>query len=115
MANRVISPSRPASSEATAGKNPVSHIGKIYNVMAFKIADEIQKTISDFDEVIVWMYNIIGRPVNQPKAVVIQPISEKKIEIKMPIKKQVTEIVDKNLEKINEFCNDLISGKIDIV
>ncbi len=115
MANRVISPSRPASSEATAGKNPVSHIGKIYNVMAFKIADEIQKTISDFDEVIVWMYNIIGRPVNQPKAVVIQPISEKKTEINPPIKKHVTEIVDKNLGKINEFCNDLISGKIDIV
>ncbi len=115
MANRVISPSRPASSEATAGKNPVSHIGKIYNVMAFKIADEIQKTITDFDEVIVWMYNIIGRPVSQPKAVVIQPISEKKIEIDAVIKKQATEIVEKNLEKINEFCNNLISGKIDIV
>lgn len=115
MANRVISPSRPASSEATAGKNPVSHIGKIYNVMAFKIADKIQKTISDFDEVIVWMYNIIGRPVNEPKAIVIQPINEKKTEIDSIVKKQVTEIVEKNLEKINELCNDLISGKIDIV
>lgn len=51
MASRVISPSRPTGSEATAGKNPVSHIGKIYNALSFKIANEIHTKVSGLDEV----------------------------------------------------------------
>ncbi|MGC8936724.1 MAG: methionine adenosyltransferase, partial [Candidatus Methanomethylicaceae archaeon] len=39
--NGLITPSRPMSLEATAGKNPVSHIGKIYNVLAGIIANKV--------------------------------------------------------------------------
>ena len=38
-ANQVISSSRPAGAEAIAGKNPISHIGKIYNAMSFRLAE----------------------------------------------------------------------------
>jgi len=109
MASRVISPSRPAGAEATAGKNPVSHIGKIYNALSFKIANEIHQNISNLDEVCVWMYNVIGRPVNEPKAVIIQPTS--KGDISNTEKIQINEIVEKNLQNIQEFCNELTSGK----
>jgi S-adenosylmethionine synthetase len=114
MANRVISLTRPAGSEATAGKNPVSHIGKIYNALSFRIAEEIQKTIPEMDEVLVWMYNVIGKPVNDPRAVVVQPISNKDLDVSK-FEPTVKEIVDKNLEKMNEFCMDLALGKIEIV
>ena len=109
MASRVISPSRPAGAEATAGKNPVSHIGKIYNALSFKIANEIQTTVPGLDEVCVWMYNVIGRPVNEPKAVIVQPFS--KGDVSNVEKNQINEIVEKNLQNIQEFCNELISGK----
>ena len=114
MVNQVISPNRPAGAEATAGKNPVSHIGKIYNALSFKIAKEIHTQVSGLDEVFVWMYNVIGKPVNEPRAVIIQPITKKK-EIVDSGKKQINEIVEKNLEGITDFTNDLISGKIQIV
>ncbi len=114
MANRVISPSRPAGAEATAGKNPVSHIGKIYNALSFKLADEIQSAIPEMDEVFVWMYNIIGRPVKEPKAVVVQPILQNRAEIGANEKKQIEEIIVSNLENIDSFCNDLILGKVAI-
>lgn len=39
--NGVISLMRPTGSEAMYGKNAISHIGKIYNALAFKIADDI--------------------------------------------------------------------------
>ena len=42
--NRVcglISLNRPMSVEAAAGKNPVSHVGKIYNVLAHELAMRI--------------------------------------------------------------------------
>jgi S-adenosylmethionine synthetase len=113
MANRVISLTRPAGSEATAGKNPVSHIGKIYNALSFKLANDIQKTIPDFEEVLVWMYNIIGKPVNEPAAIVVQPISEKELDLSN-FEPTIKEIIDKNLNKMDEFCMQLASGKIQI-
>jgi S-adenosylmethionine synthetase len=109
MASRVISPSRPAGSEATAGKNPVSHIGKIYNALSFKIANEIHTKVSGLDEVCVWMYNVIGRPVNDPKAVIVQPTIIGQLQDAE--KNQINEIVENNLQNIHEFCNELISGK----
>ena len=109
MASRVISPSRPAGSEATAGKNPVSHIGKIYNALSFKIANEIHTKVSGLDEVCVWMYNVIGRPVNDPKAVIVQPTIVGQLHDAE--KNQINEIVENNLQNIHEFCTQLISGK----
>lgn len=114
MPNRVISPSRPAGAEASAGKNPVSHIGKIYNMLSFRIADEIHKNVSEVDEVFVWMYNVIGRPVNEPKAVIVQPIVEDEFK-KKESKEKIEEIVNKNLSNMKQFCDELISGKIQFV
>ncbi len=113
MANRVISPCRPAGAEATAGKNPVSHIGKIYNAMSFQLAKQIHNDIPDL-EVLVWIYNVIGKPVNEPRVIIVQPISENKLDISK-FKGQVNEIIEKNLNKMNEFCMDLALGKIEIV
>lgn len=113
MANRVISLTRPAGSEATAGKNPVSHIGKIYNALSFKLAEEIQKTVPDLEEVLVWMYNVIGKPVNEPKAIIIQPISDKELDV-AKFESAIKEIVEQNLNKMDEFCMQLASGKIEI-
>jgi len=113
MANRVISLTRPAGSEATAGKNPVSHIGKIYNALSFKLAEEIQKAVPDLEEVLVWMYNVIGKPVNEPKAIIIQPISDKELDL-AKFESVIKEIVEQNLNKMDEFCMQLASGKIEI-
>lgn len=111
-ANRVISPSRPAGAEAIAGKNPVSHIGKIYNALSFKMADEIHKSVSSIDEVIVWMYNVIGRPVSDPKAIVVEPITKQNKDLTESDKNQIQKIISENLANIDKFCMDLASEKI---
>ncbi|MDA8338059.1 MAG: methionine adenosyltransferase, partial [Nitrospiraceae bacterium] len=51
--NGLISLNRPMGTEAAAGKNPVSHVGKIYNVLAHKIAKEIYEKIEGIKEVYV--------------------------------------------------------------
>jgi S-adenosylmethionine synthetase len=43
----IISRLRPASAEAAAGKNPVAHVGKIYNVLAQVLAEDIHKKCKD--------------------------------------------------------------------
>lgn len=71
-ANGLISLMRPAGSEGYAGKNPLSHIGKVYTALCFEIAEDLQSMLDERDEVLVWMYNKIGRPVGEPSAVVVE-------------------------------------------
>jgi S-adenosylmethionine synthetase len=59
------------------------------------------------------MYNVIGRPINEPKAVIVQPFIERQLHDAE--KNQISEIVENNLQNIHEFCNELISGKYPIV
>ncbi len=113
-ANQVISPSRPAGAEAIAGKNPISHIGKIYNAMSFRLADQIHSEISSIDEVTVWMYNIIGRPVNDPQAIVIEPITKENQSISDEDKNNIQKIISENLANMDKFCMDLVFEKIPI-
>jgi S-adenosylmethionine synthetase len=74
--NGVIALLRPAGSEAAAGKNPVSHVGKIYNLLSFKIANDIVEKVDGVEEVYVWLLSQIGVPVNKPKLVSVQAVLE---------------------------------------
>ncbi len=72
-ANGLITPCRPMSLEASAGKNPVNHVGKIYNLLGSLIADEIVKEAGgDVKEVHVRILSQIGRPVDQPQVASLQ-------------------------------------------
>jgi len=65
--NGLITPYRPMSLEAAAGKNPVSHIGKIYNVVANIIADRVVKEIEEVEEAYCYIVSQIGKPINEPQ------------------------------------------------
>lgn len=73
--NRVsglITPSRSMSLEAAAGKNPVAHVGKIYNVLATELAKDLVSHISGIDEAQVQLLSAIGLPINRPQFVAIE-------------------------------------------
>ena len=65
----VVSLRRPASAEAAAGKNPVAHVGKIYNVMAQVLAEDIYKRVQGVREVTVSITSQIGKPISAPQIV----------------------------------------------
>lgn len=113
MVNGVIPLNRPTSSEAAAGKNPVAHSGKIYNVLTFRIADEIYKRVSGLKEVYVWLLSQIGRPINDPAIAAAQVVLEKGNSLST-IQKEIQEVINSELEKINKFCMDLAQGKISV-
>ncbi|MFP3307999.1 MAG: methionine adenosyltransferase, partial [Acidilobus sp.] len=64
--NGLITPMRPMSLEAAAGKNPVNHIGKIYNVVATELAQLIYTKVPNVREVYVRLLGQIGRPIDDP-------------------------------------------------
>jgi S-adenosylmethionine synthetase len=111
-ANGVISLNRPQASEAAAGKNPVSHVGKIYNLLSYRIADEIYTNVSGIKEVYVWLLSQIGRRIDHPKMAAAQMIMENgSVD---GVRKEVQEIIDKELDNINDFCMELAKGKISV-
>lgn len=60
--NGLISLNRPKCFEAAAGKNPVSHVGKIYNLLTHGIASEIYSRVQGVEEAYVWMPSKIDQP-----------------------------------------------------
>ncbi len=75
--NGLITPCRPMSMEAAAGKNPVNHVGKLYNVVANETARDIWKKVKGVKEVTVKVLSQIGVPITQPQSVSIQIIPAK--------------------------------------
>ncbi|MEW6570777.1 MAG: methionine adenosyltransferase, partial [Nitrospirota bacterium] len=70
--NGLISMNRPMGTEAAAGKNPVSHVGKIYNVLSHKIAREIYEKVGGIKEVYVLLLSRIGTPIDSPQVATAQ-------------------------------------------
>ncbi|MFH8132040.1 MAG: methionine adenosyltransferase [Candidatus Aenigmatarchaeota archaeon] len=108
--NGVIPLKRPTSSEAAAGKNPVSHVGKIYNVLAYKLAEEIYEKVPDLKEVYIWLVSKIGAPIDQPTMVATQVILKEKTHLKN-VYKEIEETINERLDSIDKFCMDLAKGK----
>jgi S-adenosylmethionine synthetase len=65
--NGLISFCRPGGSEAACGKNPVGHPGKIYSVLADRLAGRLVGGVPGLEEVTLWLLSEIGRPVDQPR------------------------------------------------
>jgi len=104
-ANGLITPNRQMSLEATAGKNPRSHVGKIYNLIARQIAEKIYQETGEIDEVYVRVLSQIGRPITKPLVISIQYVSTGDVNEKAfaneaaeIAKDQITKIMD--LEKL---------------
>lgn len=108
--NGVISVNRPIGTEASAGKNPVSHVGKIYNVLAHKIAQEIYEASEGIKEVYVMLLSRIGTPIDKPQMETAQILFEEEGE-KKEVAEKARDIFDRELRNINSFCLELGEGK----
>jgi S-adenosylmethionine synthetase len=107
----VIPLNRPMSSEAAAGKNPVSHVGKIYNALCYRIANRVIMDVSGVKEIYVWLLSQIGKPINEPSVVSAQVIPENNVTLKQ-VSKPINEVISYEFEHLKEFCRDLAEGKI---
>ncbi len=107
--NGLISVNRPMGTEAAAGKNPVSHVGKIYNLLAHKTAEKIYRQIGGIEEVYVLLLSRIGSPVNKPHMATAQVLPRKGVRLK-DISPAVTAILEKELSEISGFCDRLAEG-----
>ena len=111
--NGLISLNRPMGTEASAGKNPVSHVGKIYNVLAHRMARDIYQEIDGIKEVYVLLLSRIGTPIDQPRIANAQLLLERGRRIG-EIARRVEEIFARELAGINAFCAALGRGEFPV-
>ena len=64
--NGLITPRRAMTLESVAGKNPVTHVGKLYNLAASLLAEELVSELPGVAEAECRLVSRIGRPVDDP-------------------------------------------------
>ncbi len=111
--NGVIALNRPASAEAAAGKNPVAHTGKIYNLLSHKIAGEIYHEVPGVREVYVWLCSQIGVPIDRPKIASAQVVLDRGTRI-TSVSGLVRDIIDRELAQIGQFVKSLLAGEFTV-
>ena len=67
-ASGLITPGRPMSLEAVAGKNPVTHVGRLYSLVAPRIAEALVGQLAPVAAAECCLVSQIGRPVGVPRS-----------------------------------------------
>jgi S-adenosylmethionine synthetase len=109
--NGLITPCRPMSLEATAGKNPTSHTGKIYNVLARRIADHVVAEEPRVSEIYVKILSRIGSPLDEPLVASADLIVDHDASWES-VKKSVAAIVDAELADVCSVQDTILEGKV---
>ncbi len=110
-ANGLITPNRPMSLEATCGKNPINHVGKIYNLLSTEAARQIAAEVQGIDEVYIKILSQIGKPIDEPHIASIQIVPKDGVDMKS-LEAGATEILDSWLANIPKLQQMLFRGEI---
>ncbi len=108
--NGLITPYRPMTMEAAAGKNPINHVGKMYNLLAFKCAERIVSELPAIEEVRVRILSQIGKPIDQPLVANIELHSPKFSENQAKAQK----IVDEELAHITDITEQILRDRFSV-
>jgi len=111
--NGLITPNRHMSMEAAGGKNPVSHVGKIYNILANLIARDIAEEIEGVQEVYVRILSQIGKPIDEPLVASIQAIPKPGYKVEQ-FERQAYEIADEWLANITKIQKMILKDEINV-
>ena len=95
--------------EAFSGKNPVSHVGKIYALFSFHLAQALYARTSGIQEVYVRLCSQIGLPVSKPALSAVTIIPARGADL-TTLRLQATSLFQDELARINEFKARLISS-----
>ncbi len=109
--NGLITPNRSMSMEATSGKNPVNHIGKIYNLLSTEIARSVVEAVDGIREVRIRLLSQIGKPIDEPHVADASLVTEEGVEVG-DIEAAVGAIIDEELANVTDITERVIDGEL---
>ena len=110
-ANGLITPNRPMSMEATSGKNPVNHIGKIYNLLSTKIAESVVDEVDGIRDLQLRLLSQIGQPIDQPHVADAQVVTDDGVAL-ADRTDEIEAIIDRELGDVTEITRQVIDGEL---
>lgn len=111
--NGLITPCRSMSLEAAAGKNPISHVGKLYNVLARDVAERIVAQCPDVESAECLMVSKIGAPVSEPAFVQVKLATKDGMPLE-GLRSPVEAVIADRLLKLPELANRLVAGEVSV-
>lgn len=112
--NRVsglITPYRPMTLEAAAGKNPVTHVGKLYNIIANRISEIMVSSSAGASDAACILVSQIGRPIYDPQLVNLR-LNLKPMKDSPTLTAAAKTVVHQELHRFLEIQADLLTGRI---
>jgi S-adenosylmethionine synthetase len=111
--NGLITPCRAMSMEAAAGKNPVSHVGKLYNLAAQRIARALVLEVADVTEAHCYLVSDIGKPIHEPR------VADVRVRLNAgvapgAVERQITAIVRDHLAGLHTLWREVMSGALQV-
>jgi S-adenosylmethionine synthetase len=99
------------SMEATSGKNPVNHIGKIYNLLATEVAGTVVEEVDGIREIRVRLLSQIGQPIDRPHVADASLVTDEAVEVG-DVESEVAAIVDRELADVTSITERVIDGEL---
>jgi S-adenosylmethionine synthetase len=109
--NGVIAPFRATSLEAACGKNPISHVGKIYNVLALRAARAVVEEVDEIAAATVYVLAQIGKPLDQPLVLTAQ-VHQADGHLTDQIAAQAQAVLDDHLANVAEVGDLIRRGEV---
>ena len=109
--NGVIAPFRSASLEAACGKNPISHVGKVYNVLALLAAQDIIKCVPTVRAATVYVLSQIGAPLDRPliASALVHPANG---HLTPSIQADVQSVLDEHLAQVSSLRTQVLNREL---
>jgi len=109
--NGLITPGRPMSLEAAAGKNPVSHAGKLYNVLARRAAERLVAELPEIEAAECYLLSRIGHPVTEPALAHLRLRTRGSLPVPAA---RAGELLAAELERLPALVDAFVAGEVDV-
>jgi len=110
-ANGLITPAREMSLEAASGKNPFNHIGKMYNLLANELSEEVHEEVDGAEEATVKLLSQIGSPIDEPQVAAVNVHTAEGVSAG-EVEYDVESVIDDGLEDVTSITQRIINGEL---
>jgi S-adenosylmethionine synthetase len=110
----LITPYRPMTMEAAAGKNPVNHVGKLYSVLAQRIATDLVTELPDVTEAECVLVSAIRQPIDTPQFADLCLLVPPDVNLSN-IRPRIHDVVVRGLNTLSNIRDALLKQNVSVV
>lgn len=111
--NGLITPYRPMSLEAAAGKNPITHVGKLYNAVAGRIARSVVAEVEEIEETYCYLLSAIGHRIDDPQLFELK-VRLREGALSPPLAQRIAAIARREFSTLNTLWRESVGGTLEL-